>query len=216
MKQKGMKRILIILAALLVSGALAQADAAYEGLERAYFAGGCFWCVEADFEKYDGVAEVLSGYMGGELENPTYKEVSTDTTGHREAVEVIYDPQVISYQELLSIFWRLHDPTDGEGSFVDRGFQYSSAIYVNDDEERALAEGAVEALEASGKFDAPIATEILDATPFYLAEDYHQDYYKKSATKYGFYRRLSGRDQFINSNWEGDDTVYQLEALVSN
>ena len=213
-----MKRFLGLLLMLLLSLAVAQENQAaeYEGLERAYFAGGCFWCVEADFEKRDGVVEVFSGYMGGDLENPTYKEVSTDTTGHREAVEVIYDPDVISYQELLSTFWRLHDPTDGEGSFVDRGFQYSSAIYVQTDEERALAEGAVEALNASGKFDEPIATEILDFSPFYLAEDYHQDYYQKSATKYGFYRRLSGRDQFINGNWKGDDTVYQLETLVGN
>ena len=214
-----MKRMLSLLVfGLLASVAFAQENQAaeYEGLERAYFAGGCFWCVEADFEKQDGVVEVFSGYMGGDLENPTYKEVSTDTTGHREAVEVIYDPDVISYQELLSTFWRLHDPTDGEGSFVDRGFQYSSAIYVQDDEKRALAEGAVEALNAAGKFDAPIATEILDFSPFYLAEDYHQDYYQKSATKYGFYRRLSGRDQFINGNWKGDDTVYQLETLVGN
>ena len=215
--KKNMKRILVLLVALLVSGALAQNDTAdYEGLERAYFAGGCFWCVEADFEKHEGVVEAISGYTGGELENPTYKQVSTDTTGHREAVEVIYDPELVSYQELLDIFWRLHDPTDGEGSFVDRGFQYSTAIYVNTNEERALAEGAIEALNASGKFDEPIATEVIDATPFYLAEDYHQDYYKKSATKYGFYRRLSGRDQFVNSNWKDDDTVYQLEALVSN
>ena len=210
-----MKQILSLLIILtLIAFALAQES--YEGFERAYFAGGCFWCVEADLEKLDGVAEVISGYTGGELADPTYKQVARGGTGHREAVEVIYDPEVVSYQELLSAFWRLHDPTDAEGSFVDRGFHYSSAIYVQNDTERALAEGAIEALNASGKFDAPITTEVLDAGPFYVAEEYHQDYYKKSATKYGFYRRLSGRDQFIKANWEGDDTLYQLETLVGN
>ena len=203
---------------LLVGAAHAQdnMDAVYEGYSRAYFAGGCFWCVESDFEKQDGVIEVFSGYQGGDTANPSYKEVSTHTTGHREAVEVIYDPEVISYQELLSVFWRLHDPTDADGSFVDRGDSYTSAIFYQTDQERQLAEGAKEALDASGKFDAPVATRIEPFAPFYLAEEYHQDYYKKSAVRYNFYRRLSGRDSFIDANWKGDDTVYQLEALTSN
>lgn len=179
-------------------------------LSRAYFAGGCFWCVEADFEKHEGVSEVISGYMGGTTENPTYKQVVGGRTGHREAVEVIYDPEVISYQELLDIFWRLHDPTDGAGSFVDRGFSYSSAIYVSTEEESILAEGAKQALDESEKFNKAIATEILPATPFYVAEEYHQDYYIKSERRYGFYRSGSGRDTFINRFWKGDSTVYQL------
>ena len=179
--------------------------------QRAYFAAGCFWCVEADFEKYDGVSEVISGYMGGEEVNPSYKQVASGRTGHREAVEVHYDPSVISYQELLDIFWRIHDPTDAKGSFVDRGFHYTSAIYYQSEEERILAEGAKEALERSGKFDRPIATEILPATPFYVAEDYHQDFYIKSATRYEFYRTGSGRNAFIDKFWKGDETVYQLE-----
>ena len=215
-----MKRLFLILFSSLLVLGTAQAqnnlDPAYEGYARAYFAGGCFWCVESDFEKHDGVIEVFSGYQGGELVNPTYKEVGKDDTGHRESVEVIYDPEIISFQELLDIFWRLHDPTDAGGSFVDRGFHYSSAIFYTSEEEKQLAEGAIEAINASGKFDAPVATAVVPFAPFYLAEDYHQDYYKKSSVRYSFYRRLSGRDQFINANWKGDDTVYQLEAVVSN
>jgi len=195
-----------------LASAFAQDDYA-----TAYFAGGCFWCVESDFEKHDGVFEVISGYTGGDEANPTYKQVASGRTDHREAVEVQYDPSVISYQELLDIFWRLHDPTDGTGSFVDRGFHYSSAIYVTNEEERILAEGAKEALEASGKFNKPIATEILDAKPFYIAEEYHQDYYIKSERRYKFYRSGSGRDSFIDRFWKNDETVYQIsENLTQN
>ena len=176
----------------------------------AYFAGGCFWCTEADFEKHEGVLAVVSGYMGGHVMNPSYQQITTGTTGHREVVEVHYDSSVISYQELLDIFWRVHDPSDAGGSFVDRGFQYSSAIYVANDYERLLAEGAIAALEASGKFERPIATVVEDISPFYAAEEYHQDYYLNSASRYRFYRSASGRDRFIESVWEGDDTVYQL------
>lgn len=181
----------------------------------AYFAAGCFWCVEADFEKHEGVTKVISGYMGGEIENPTYKQVSGGRSGHREAVEVHYDPTVISYQELLDIFWRIHDPTDDKGSFVDRGFQYTSAIFYSSEEERILAEGAKEALGSSGKFDRPIATAVLPATPFYAAEDYHQDFYKKSSARYEFYRTGSGRNAFIDRFWKGDETVYQLEQNLA-
>ena len=206
-----MKKILLsILATLLVSSLVLAQNEASDDLATAYFAGGCFWCVEADFEKHEGVVEAISGYMGGEVENPTYKQVSSGNTGHREVVEVRYDPEVISYQELLDIFWRLHDPTDAGGSFVDRGFHYGSAIYYANEEQQRLAEGSKEALETSGKFDEPIATEISPADEFYKAEEYHQNYYEKSALQYRFYRAGSGRDGFIKRNWEGDTAVYQL------
>lgn len=175
----------------------------------AYFAGGCFWCTEADFEKLDGVGDVISGFMGGTQANPSYEDVAYGRTQHREVVKVPYDDSKVTYQQLLSAFWRMHDPTDGTGSFVDRGRHYSSAIYVVDAEQRRLAEGAVKALSAAKKFDKPIATEIEDAGPFYAAEAYHQDYYKKAGYKYTYYRFRSGRDYFIGLHWDGDDTVYQ-------
>jgi peptide methionine sulfoxide reductase msrA/msrB len=165
----------------------------------AYFAGGCFWCTEADFEKIPGVTMVVSGFMGGTKKNPTYEAVAYGSTRHRETVKVVYDPDQVSYQTLLSAFWRMHDPSDAGGSFVA------------DAEQRRLAEGAVKALSAAKKFDKPIATQIADATAFYLAEGYHQDYYKKNPLKYKYYRYRSGRDQFIEKYWAGDDTVYQTQ-----
>ena len=176
----------------------------------AYFAGGCFWCTEADFEKLPGVLDVRSGFMGGHVPSPTYEAVVREDTGHREVVEVRFAPDDVTYQELLDAFWRMHDPTDATGSFVDRGFSYSSAIYVVDAAQRTLAEGSKAALNASGKFDAPIATEVADAGPFWLAEDYHQDYYATNAIRYGYYRSASGRDRFIARVWADDATVYAL------
>ena len=175
----------------------------------AYFAGGCFWCTETDFEKIDGVSEVISGFMGGEKANPSYNDVASGRTQHRETVKVVFDPARVSYQQLLSAFWRMHDPSDATGSFVDRGRQYSSAIYYVDAEQRRLAEGGAKALDASGKFETPIATSIEPASEFYVAEAYHQDYYLKSPLKYKYYRYRSGRDQFIEAMWAGDDNVYQ-------
>ena len=175
----------------------------------AYFAGGCFWCTEADFEKIDGVGDVISGFMGGAEPNPSYRDVAYGRTTHRETVKVPYDDTKVSYQQLLTAFWRMHDPSDGKGSFVDRGRHYSSAIFYTDAEQKRLAEGAVKALKESGKFDRPITTEVAKANGFYPAEGYHQDYYKKAATKYKYYRFRSGRDQFIKAVWKGDDKVYQ-------
>ncbi len=176
----------------------------------AYFAGGCFWCTEADFEKIDGVGDVISGFMGGSEVDPSYTDVAYGRTTHRETVEVPYDDTKVSYQQLLSAFWRMHDPTDGRGSFVDRGRQYSSAIYYADANQKRLAEGAVEALEAAGKFDRPIATVIAKAGPFYRdKKEANQDYYKKSSGKYKYYRFRSGRDKFIAKFWDGDAKVYQ-------
>lgn len=179
----------------------------------AYFAGGCFWCVESDFEKKEGVFDAISGYMGGTVDNPSYNQVSSGRTGHYEAVEVRYDPAVISYQALLDTFWRLHDPSDAGGSFVDRGQQYGSAIFYSNESEKTLAEGAVQALLNAGKFTS-IATVIAEAGTFYPAEDYHQNYHTTHSRRYNFYRFGSGRDQFIERVWKGDDTVYQLEEVL--
>ncbi len=183
-----------------------------DGYATAYFAGGCFWSVESGFEKHEGVVEALSGYMGGTVANPTYEQVTSHTTGHRETVEVRYDPRVVSYQELLDIFWRLHDPSDAGGSFFDRGESLTSAIFYADEEQRRLAEGAKAALEASGKFDRPIATTVAPAEAFYPAEDYHQDYYKKNPQRYRSYHLGSGRKAFFDRVWKGDKTVYRLAS----
>jgi peptide methionine sulfoxide reductase msrA/msrB len=170
-------------------------------LPKATFAGGCFWCTEADFEKVPGVVKVISGYAGGQKENPTYSQVSAGTTGHVEAVQVTYDPAKVTYQELLDYFWKHIDPTDPGGQFVDRGAQYRSVIFYQNEEQRRSAEKSREALERSGKFEKPIATEIIKFTNFYEAEDYHQDYYKKNPLRYAFYRSGSGRDSFLKKTW---------------
>ncbi|HMK52671.1 MAG TPA: peptide-methionine (S)-S-oxide reductase MsrA, partial [Thermodesulfobacteriota bacterium] len=170
-------------------------------LQKATFAGGCFWCTESDFEKLPGVVKVISGYTGGTKENPTYAEVSSGKTGHVEAVQVYYDPTKITYEELLDYFWKHVDPTDAGGQFVDRGSQYRSVIFYHDEDQKRLAEKSKEALSKSGRFNKPIVTEILKFTKFYEAEDYHQDYYKTHALKYKFYRYASGRDQFLEKVW---------------
>jgi peptide methionine sulfoxide reductase msrA/msrB len=173
-------------------------------LGKATFAGGCFWCTQADFEKLPGVVKVVSGYAGGHKENPTYKEVSSGTTGHVEAVQVYYDPAKLTYEELLDYFWKHIDPTDSGGQFVDRGPQYRSVIFYHNEEQKRLAEKSKEALEKSGKFSKPIVTEIVKFTNFYEAEEYHQDYYKKNPLRYKFYRYNSGRDQFLEKVWGKD------------
>lgn len=187
-----------------VSGKQGKGDGVNEmgkELRTATFAGGCFWCVESDFEKIDGVVQVVSGYTGGHKEAPTYEEVSSGGTGHVEAVQVYYDPERISYKELLDFFWRHVDPTDPGGQFVDRGLQYRAVIFYNDEEERRLAEESKRELEKSGRFDKPVVTEIVKSTRFYRAEEYHQDYYKTHSVRYNFYRWNSGRDQFLKSVW---------------
>jgi peptide methionine sulfoxide reductase msrA/msrB len=172
-----------------------------QDLATATFAGGCFWCVESDLEKVDGVAEVVSGYAGGHVEDPGYEAVSSGGTGHLEVVQVHYDPQKVDYETLLGVFWRHVDPTDPGGQFVDRGDQYRTAIFYHDPEQKRKAEASKAALSASGRFDKPIATEILPLEKFYKAEAYHQDYYKKSPLRYKYYRYNSGRDQFIDKVW---------------
>ncbi|MGB5746820.1 MAG: peptide-methionine (R)-S-oxide reductase MsrB [Desulfobacterales bacterium] len=168
----------------------------------ATLAGGCFWCVESDFEKVDGVVKAVSGYTGGTKDNPTYNEVSAGGSGHVEAVQIHYDPTKITYKELLVVFWRHVDPTDAGGQFVDRGGQYRTAIFYHDDEQRQIALASKKELDESGRFSKPIATEIIEFKKFYEAEEYHQDYYKKSALRYKFYRYNSGRDQFLKMAWK--------------
>ena len=173
-------------------------------LEKATFAGGCFWCMEPPFEKLKGVQEVLTGYTGGQKENPTYKEVSAGGTGHAESVQVLYDPLQVTYEQLLDVFWRNIDPTDPEGQFVDKGTQYRSAIFYHNDGQKRLAEESKRKLEASGRFNKPAITEITPASTFYPAEEYHQDYYKTHPFQYSFYRFNSGRDQFLDKVWGKD------------
>jgi peptide methionine sulfoxide reductase msrA/msrB len=172
-----------------------------QGLETATFAGGCFWCVETAFEDLDGVKKVISGYSGGHVKNPTYEEVCSGTTGHLESVQIVFDPQLISYSELVDIFWRQVDPTDAGGSFVDRGSQYLSAIFYHNEAQKKIAESSKAELDKSGIFDKPIATKIIQFTSFYPAEDYHQQYCKKNPVRYYSYRSASGRDQYIKGVW---------------
>jgi peptide methionine sulfoxide reductase msrA/msrB len=187
-------------------------DKMVENARSAVFAGGCFWCTESDFEKVDGVIEAVSGYTGGRMENPTYKQVSAGGTGHIEAIKVVYDPAKLSYSQLLDILWRHIDPTDAGGQFVDRGDQYRSAIFYATDEERQMAEASKKALSASGHFDRPIVTDILPLGAFYEAEDYHQDYYKKNSLRYNWYRSGSGRDQFLETAWAGEEIKMEKTA----
>ena len=190
--------------ALVMTGAPADAE---PKLEKATFAGGCFWCMEPPFEKLDGVKAVISGYTGGSKVNPTYEEVSSGSTGHVEAVEVIYDPAKVSYQKLLDVFWRQVNPTDGGGQYVDRGSSYLTGIFYHSDEQERLAEASKQALERSGRYDRPIVTPIRPAGPFYRAEAYHQDYYKKNPIRYKFYRYNSGRDQYLERIWGKEDAM---------
>ncbi|MEZ6155863.1 MAG: peptide-methionine (R)-S-oxide reductase MsrB [Candidatus Scalinduaceae bacterium] len=174
--------------------------------EKATFAGGCFWCMEHPFEKLKGVSEVLSGYTGGRKKNPTYKEVSAGATSHYEAIQITYDPSEISYSELLDVFWRQINPADPGGQFADRGPQYRTAVFYHNERQKLLAEESKAQLDKSGRYDGPIVTEIIEATSFYKAEEYHQDYYKKSPLQYKEYRRGSGRDRFLERVW-GEEMV---------
>ena len=181
---------------------LAFLPAAHAGTAEATFAGGCFWCVEADFDKVPGVIETISGFTGGHVANPTYEQVSSGTTGHVEAVRVRYDPARVSYERLLDAFWRMIDPTDAGGSFVDRGHQYTSAIFYHDAGQKGAAEKSREALAASGRYGGrPIVIRIVPAETFYPAEDYHQGYHEKNPIRYKFYRHNSGRDQYLEKTW---------------
>jgi len=170
-------------------------------LDTATFAGGCFWCIESVFIDLDGVKQITSGYSGGHVKNPTYEEVCSGTTGHLEAVQILFDPKIISYSELVDIFWRQIDPTDDGGSFADRGSQYLSAIFYHNSTQKKIADESKEVLAKSGIFDKPIKTQIIGFTEFYPAEDYHQQYCKKNPARYYTYRSASGRDQYIKAVW---------------
>ncbi len=193
------------LGVVFMTGAMYAEDKT--GYERAVFAGGCFWCMEPPYEKLDGVSEVISGYTGGHKDNPTYKEVSRGGTGHLEAVEIYYDPKKVSYDKLLDVFWRQVNPTDPGGQFVDRGESYKTAIFYVGETQKVLAEDSKRRLDASGRYDKPVITPIVKATTFYRAEEYHQDYYKKSPIRYKFYRFNSGRDQFLKRVWGSDPVI---------
>lgn len=179
----------------------------------ATFAGGCFWCVESGFEHVPGVVEAVSGYTGGSVDNPTYRQVSSGTTGHLESVRVYYDPTVISYEGLLEAFWRMVNPTDGAGQFVDRGKQYATAIFYHDAKQKSVAEKSRDALAATGRYSRAIVTPIREAAAFYEAEEYHQDYYKKNPIRYNFYRYGSGRDQYLERTW-GEDIHVDYGAFA--
>lgn len=191
-------RVPLSLAALLLS---LGSHAGQDDSAVAVFAGGCFWCTEADFDKLSGVLETTSGYIGGSIENPTYEEVSSGRTGHIEAVQVRFDPRQTNYAKLLEAFWPTIDPVNGSGQFCDNGPQYRSAIFYLDAEQQRLAEASKTALAASGRLQQPIATVIQAATTFYAAEDYHQDYHTKNPLRYSYYRHGCGRDQRLQALW---------------
>jgi peptide-methionine (S)-S-oxide reductase len=190
-----------MLLAVIASGKESIGAAFGAGLEKATFAGGCFWCMEPPFDKLPGVKSVVSGYTGGQRLNPTYEEVSSGTTGHAESIEISYDPAVVSYSKLLDVFWHNIDPTVKDRQFCDVGSQYRSAIFYHDEEQKRLAEASKTALEQSKRFSSPIYTEVIAATPFYPAEEYHQKYYQKNPIRYKYYRYGCGRDQRLKELW---------------
>ncbi|HXG99330.1 MAG TPA: peptide-methionine (S)-S-oxide reductase MsrA [Sphingomicrobium sp.] len=194
-----MNRSIILAAALLASGAQASAQATPPGKASAVFAGGCFWCTESDFDKVPGVIATTSGYIGGKAASANYEQVSAGGSGHIEAVRVVYDPARVSYASLAARFIRTIDPTDGGGQFCDRGSQYRSAFFVANPAERNIAESVK--TSAAARLNKPVATLVLPATPFYAAETYHQDYYKKNPVRYRFYRTSCGRDARLKRIW---------------
>ena len=198
---------LLLLAGSVIMTGTETNKAAAANLEKATLAGGCFWCMEPPFERLPGVKDVISGYTGGKKQNPTYEEVSSGITGHLESVEIVYDPSVVTYDTILDIFWRNIDPTDPGGQFVDRGGQYRSAIFYHTEAQKKAAEASKQKLARTGIFGKPIVTEILPASTFYKAEEYHQDYYKKNPVRYKFYRFNSGRDQFLEKAWKGKPEI---------
>lgn len=199
-----MKKPLLAAIGLLFSSALLATQPtppAPEGLAKATFAAGCFWCVEGPFDKLDGVVSTTSGYISGHVKNPTYKQVSAGTTGHTEAVEVVYDPKKVSYQKLLNTFWVNVDPTVNDRQFCDVGSQYRPGVFWHNAEQYELATGSTEALNKTGRFKEPVKIEITKASTFYAAEDYHQDYYLTNPARYKYYRWACGRDKRLNELW---------------
>ncbi len=185
----------------------AKPAAVTEGLAKATFAGGCFWCMEQPFDKLKGVVSTTSGYIAGQVKNPTYRQVSSGGTGHTEAVQIVFDPAQVSYQDLLRVFWHNIDPLAVDRQFCDGGNQYRTGIYTHDEEQLRLAGESKQELVRSGRFDRPIATEIEPASEFYPAEDYHQDYYRKNPMRYKTYRTGCGRDRRLKELW-GDEAKH--------
>lgn len=171
-------------------------------MQKATFAGGCFWCMVFPFDRMDGVKHVVSGYTGGHTANPSYEDVTTGETGHLEAVQISYDPAKISYEALLDIFWKQINPTDEGGQFVDRGPQYRTAVFYHSPEQKAAAEKSLRELKLSGRFNKDLVTEIREAGIFYPAEDYHQDFYRKNPARYRIYRQNTGRDRYLQEIWK--------------
>ncbi len=204
-RQRYMLAGVVLVLLTVVAGTPGQAEnkvmANRDELSTATFAGGCFWCMEPPFDQLAGVIATISGYTGGHKANPSYEDVTGETTGHFEALQVLYDPAKISYDQLLEVFWRNINPTDAGGQFVDRGPQYRSAIFYHDSDQQRLAEASKARLAAAGRFRAAIVTPVLPAGPFYPAEEYHQDYYEKNPIRYKFYRYNSGRDRFLEETW---------------
>ena len=204
-------KLIVILPILLLSTAnqaqtqatqaLTETEAKLKGLSVATFAGGCFWCMEGPFDKLEGVISTTSGYTGGQKENPTYKQVSAGGTGHTEAVQIVYDSNKITYEQLLDVFWINHDPTEANGQFCDKGSQYRPGIFYHDEEQRTQAEASKKQIEGTKTFSEPVVTEVTSASTFYPAEDYHQDYYIKNPFRYKFYRYGCGRDSRLEALW---------------
>ena len=199
-----MKNLKFIFLLILFSCISLETSNMSQNTEKAYFAGGCFWCMEPPFEVLDGVLEATSGYMGGEIENPTYEQVSMGNTGHAEVVEIEYDPNIITYGELLEVFWRNIDPTALNYQFADVGSQYRTEIFTVGPKQMDEALRSKDELEKSNKFDKPIVTAITEAPVFYIAEEYHQDFYKKQSARYKIYAEASGRKGFLEDTW-GDE-----------
>ena len=199
-----MKNLKFVFLLILFSCITLETSNMSQNTEKAYFAGGCFWCMEPPFEVLDGVLEATSGYMGGELVNPTYEQVSMGNTGHAEVVEIEYDPNIITYSELLEVFWRNIDPTALNYQFADVGSQYRTEIFTVGPEQMEEALRSKDELEKSNKFDKPIVTAITEAPVFYIAEEYHQDFYKKQSARYKIYAEASGRKGFLEDTW-GDE-----------
>jgi peptide methionine sulfoxide reductase msrA/msrB len=193
-----MTKEILLMFTLLISGGMTMNAA---NKELATFAGGCFWCMEPPFEGRKGVTEVVAGYMGGTVAAPTYEQVCEGDTGHAEVVQVTFDPSQVTYAELLDIFWRNIDPTTEDAQFADQGTQYRTAVFFHSEEQRKLAQTSKDALAASGKFTTPVVTEIVPATVFYKAEEYHQDYFKKQPFRYKNYSVGSGREGFLKKTW---------------
>ena len=199
-----MKNLKFVFLLILFSCISLETSNMSQNTEKAYFAGGCFWCMEPPFEALYGVLEATSGYMGGETENPTYEQVSMGNTGHAEVVEIEYDPNIITYSELLEVFWRNIDPTALNYQFADVGSQYRTEIFTVGPNQMEEALNSKDELEKSNKFDKPIVTAITEAPVFYIAEEYHQDFYKKQSARYKIYAEASGRKGFLEDTW-GDE-----------